>query len=201
MKYYRIFMHEANKVWRKYIIFAERFLYNNNEIAINQIHKAIASKDYSLLNNLTIQALDHTGNIVFNQNKYEKQSLPNFVKIRKLFLLKTEIYDEALFENINEMETFTVKLEGMFADNYKLLCFKNIVDCVDFNKSIIKEFETFSKMILDKTKIPENINGFFLIGWDRYGQYENIVNEYLMKKLLTLKSANEFLIFKEINYE
>jgi hypothetical protein len=198
MEYYRMLISEENKVWKKYIIFDYNFLCNNTEI---EICKSIASKDFDSLNNLTIQALNHYGDVVFDQREYKKQILPNFAQIRRLFLVKDEIYDEGLFENIDEIETFTVKLDGNFENNYKLLCFKNIVDCIDWNKSIRKEFETFSKMILDKTRIPENMNGFFLSGWDRYGKYENIVNENLMERLLELKNAKEFLRFKEVNYE
>jgi len=92
-------------------------------------------------------------------------------------------------------------LDGKFTNDYKLICFNNIIDCVNFEKSIRKEYETFSKMILDKREIPENINGFFLSGWDWYGQYENIVSEYLMENLLKLNKASEFLIFEEIKFE
>jgi hypothetical protein len=187
-------INETNKVWRKYIIFAERFLYNNNEI--NKLYEKIVIND-----NLTIQALDHNGYVVYDQNKYEKQILPNFAKIRNLFLIKDDIYDEILFEDIPEIETFTVKLDGKFTNNYKLLCFKNIIECVDYTKSIKEEFEVLSKMVIDKTKIPENINCFFLSGWDKYGKYLNIVNENIMEKLLKINKASEFLLFKEINYE
>ena len=56
-------------------------------------------------------------------------------------------------------------------------------------------------MILNNRKIIKNINGFFLPGWDWYGQYENIVSEFLMENLLKLNKASEFLIFTEINFE
>ncbi|MHC6201752.1 hypothetical protein ACYULU_00995 [Breznakiellaceae bacterium SP9] len=199
MKYYKVLMNETNKVWKKYIIFAERFLYNNVEI--NKIGEKISLRDMSILNNLTIQALDNNGDIVYDQNKYKKDILPNFAKIRNLFLIKDDVYNEILFENIPEIETFTVKLDGQFTNNYKLVCFKTIIDCIDNTKSIKKQFESLSRMVVDKTKIPENINGFFLSGWDEYGKYLNIVNENIMEKLLKLNKASDFLVFKEIIYE
>ena len=198
MKWYRITINEENKLWRKYIIFAERFLCNNNEI---EICKSIELKDYDTLNNLTIQALDHNGKIAADQKTYEKQVLPDFANINKLFLINDDAYENVILENIKDIKTFTIKLDGKFSNDYKLICFENIIDCVNFTKSTRKEFETFSIMLLDKRKIPEGINGFFLPGWDWYGQYENIVNEYLMGNLLKLKKASEFLIFKEINCE
>ena len=118
--------------------------------------------------------------------------------INKLFLIKDEVYKNNIFEDIKEMKAFIVKLVGKFTNDYQLMCFENIIDCVDSNKSIRKAFEAFSKMILDKRKIPNNINGFFLPGWDWYGQYENIVSESLKEKLLKLNKASEFLIFEEI---
>ena len=198
MKWYRIIMNEDNKIWRKYIIFREMFSCNNNEI---EICKIIELKDYPALNNLTIHALDHSGKTITDQKNYENQILPNFAQINKLFLVKDEVYENSIFENVKELKTFTIKLDGKFTNDYKLICFNNIIDCVNYEKSIRKEYETFSKMILDKRKIPENINGFFLSGWDWYGQYENIVSEYLMENLLKLNKASEFLIFEEIKFE
>jgi len=198
MKWFRILLNEDNKIWRKYIIFREMFSCNNNEI---EICKNIELKDYNTLNNLTIHALDHNGKIVNDQKLYEKQILPNFAMINNLLLIKDEVYKNIIFESTNEMKTFIVKLAGKFENNYQLMCFENIIDCVDSKKSIRKEFETFSKMVLDKRKIPKNINGFFLSGWDWYGQYENIVNESLKENLLKLNKASEFLIFEEIKFE
>jgi hypothetical protein len=53
-------------------------------------------------------------------------------------------------------------------------------------------------MVLDKNKIPENIEGFFLSGWDKYGQFRCIVNEKLKKILEKLEKSNEILLFDKV---
>jgi hypothetical protein len=190
-----VWTNEENKVWRKYIIFAERFMYNNEEI---NLHKTIEIKNNDILNNLFIQALDNNGNVVKDQNIYKKEKLSNFAKICSAYIIKEDILEYKLFENTKGVDFFPVKIDGTFNKNYKLLCFSNVINCLDYNKSIIKEFEVFSKMILDKNKIPENIDGFFLSGWNKYGKNICIVNENLKNILERLEKANEILIFKKV---
>ena len=59
-------------------------------------------------------------------------------------------------------------------------------------------FECMSTLVLDMSKIPSSVDGFFLKGWNKYGFYKNIVNENMKMQLLHLYKANEFLKFKEI---
>jgi hypothetical protein len=195
MHYYKIRITGENKIWKKYIIFAERFMHNNVEINVS---KTIELKNDVILNNLVIQALDNNGNIVVDQNIYTKQILPDFSKIRNVFLIKEDILDYKLFENINGIKFITIKIDGTFNHNYKLLYFTNVINCVDYDKSIVGFIDHVSTIVLDKKKIPENIDGFFLSGWDKYGQFRCIINEKLKKVLEKLEKANKILLFDKV---
>jgi hypothetical protein len=193
LDFFQLETNEENKIWKKYIIFAERFMYNNEEI---NLHKTIETKNNEILNNLTIQALDNSGNVVKDQNTYKKEKLSNFAKICRAYIIKEDILEYELFENINGINFFPVKIDGAFNKTYKLLCFSNIINCVDYDKSIIKDFDFLSKMVLDKNKIPGNIDGFFLSGWDKYGKNRCIINEKL--KNVLEKMDNEILKYKMV---
>jgi hypothetical protein len=145
MDYYKLKINGANKLWKKYINFAEKFIYNNKELKTAELQKYIFEKNYNVLNNISIQALDSRGDAVFEQKQYTKKVLYNFNCIRRLLLIKDDIFNEALFTDIEEIETYPVKIDGAFENNYKLLSFKNIIDCVDWTKSTKRNYvECFS---------------------------------------------------------
>lgn len=91
-----------------------------------------------------------------------------------------------------------VSVHGDFPLDYMAIIFNEVIDCVDNIHSKREEFECMSTLVLDMSKIPSSVDGFFLKGWNKYGFYKNIVNENMKMQLLHLYKANEFLKFKEI---
>ena len=94
----------------------------------------------------------------------------------------------------------TIKIDGKFKDDYTLLNFTKIIDCVNFEKSIKNDFDFLSKLILDKSKIPKDIDCFFLSGWSQYGEYYSIISQKLKNKLLELNDIPNFLIFEKVDF-
>ena len=107
MNYYWLLSSSENKVWKKYIIFRYEFLYNNEDIKIKKI---VESKNNIILENLYIQALREGGNVEKEQSFFEKQKLANFIKVDGNYLIKEDVFEEKLFENINGSKYFIVKL-------------------------------------------------------------------------------------------
>lgn len=193
MNYYQLRINEENKIWKKYFSFDASFFLRGKEIDFTDIYP---SKEK--IEKLKIQALNSQGFVVLNENEFIKTTAPNFDRMQSIMLIKDSILKKELFEDIKGLEFTTIKIEGKFQNNYKLMNFTNAIDCVDHVNSIREGFAFFSKLILLKSKIPKEIDGFFLSGWDLYGEFEIIVNEKLKNKLLQLEKASEFLIFDEI---
>ena len=99
---------------------------------------------------------------------------------------------------MENIELRNIFIQGDFPNHYKALSFNSVVDCIDNNNSIKREIEFFSKLVFDKSKIPYNINGFFLKNWDKYGKYISIVSESLKNILLSLDKSSKYLIFDEV---
>ena len=194
MGYYKLRINEENKVWRKYITFSLSFVYKNNEVNFHEINN-IENK----INNLKIQALSSQG-VVLNEKELIKKTAPNFSRIQRILLIKETVLKVELFDDLKGVEFISLKVEGKFQNSYKLMNLTNAIDCVDRVNSVKKEFDFLSKLVLIKSMIPKEIDGFFLSGWDKYGKYETIVNERLKKKLLQLEKASEFLIFDKIEF-
>ncbi|AYN04410.1 hypothetical protein [Flavobacterium sp. 140616W15] len=192
MNYYQLRINEENKVWKKYFTFNQYFYYKKEEVKFHLIHNL-----ENVVNNLKIQALNSQG-IVLDQNEFTKSTAPNFNRTQSIMLIKDSIFKKELFEDIKGLEFITIQIEGKFQNNYKLMNFTNVIDCVDHVNSIRKQFTFFSKLILLKSKIPKEIDGFFLSGWDLYGEFEIIVNDKLRNQLLKLEKVKDFLIFDEI---
>lgn len=106
--------------------------------------------------------------------------------------------------NINDLSSINgisfkrVSVHGDFPFNYMVLIFNEVVDCIDNIHSKIEEFDCLSTLVLDESKIPQSVDGFFLKGWNKYGFYKSIVNENMKMRLLHLYKANDFLRFKEV---
>lgn len=194
MNYYQLRINEENKVWKKYFTFNYFFYHKKKEVKFNLIHN-IESK----VNNLKIQALNSKG-IVLNEKEFIKGIAPNFSRIDSVMIIKESIFKKDIFNDIEGLNFTTVKIEGKFHNSYKLMNFTNVINCVDNKNSVRAKFAFFSKLILLKSKIPKEIDGFFLSGWSQYDEFEVIVNEKLKSKLLQLEKASEFLIFDKIEF-
>ena len=79
-----------------------------------------------------------------------------------------------------------------------MLSFINILDCIHKEKNKKNEVDPFNGLVLDKKKIPLNIDGFFLDKWDRWGEYTPFVSEILKNRLLMLDKAQKYLLFDEV---
>ena len=93
----------------------------------------------------------------------------------------------------------TIEINGLFNYKYKLLFFSKLVDCIDFSKSIFKKYETCIPYLL-KSKIPLDVDGFLLSGWNSGIEYyyNIIVNEKLKTNLMQLEEASDFFIFTKV---
>ena len=192
MAYYRLFTNGDNKVWRKYFTFAERFMLNEKEM------EAVDFIIQKSVNNLKIQALSN-GNVIKEESFFKKDKMPEFSKIEGIFFIKEDIIDVSSFSNLNGINFIDIEVDGDFSKGYKLLSFDISIDCIDENKTKRASFDFFSTLVLDGSKIPTHVDGFFLKNWNKYGQYTTIVNGNLKDCLLKLPKANDFLVFKEID--
>ncbi|AYN04401.1 hypothetical protein [Flavobacterium sp. 140616W15] len=193
MTYYKLRINEENKVWKKYFSFDASFFLRGKEIDFTDIYP---SKEK--MEKLKIQALNDNGLVVLNENEFIKTTAPNFDRIDKITLIKGAVFKKELFEDIKGLEFVPIKITGKFKSDYKLMNFTNVINCVDYVNSVKEEFEFLSTLILLKSKIPNDVDGFFLSGWANYDRFEVIVNDTLKKQLLKLEKASEFLIFDKI---
>jgi hypothetical protein len=115
-------------------------------------------------------------------------------------MIKEDIVNDESFADMKGIETYEIEVDGNFSQKYKLLSFKNVVDCIDWNNSKRATIEFLSKLVLDRSKIPNDVDAFFLSNWDNFGGYRTIINEKLKDKLCSLKKASDFLIFDKIIY-
>lgn len=193
MSYFIVQINDENKIWKNYFTFSGSFyLQKEQEINFSDFYKEKLSK------NLKIKALDKNGYVVKDYKKLVKEEQPFFDCIDNTLLIREDIFKEEFFKNIEGIEFLTVKVEGNFLFNYKLMSFKKALNCVDFSKSIRSEFDFFSKLVLDSSKIPPTTNCFFLSDWDNYGEFYSIVDEKLKEALLKLDKAIDFLQFDKI---
>ena len=192
MKYFKLSITGKNKIWKKYFSFSYRFLLNNNDISFTEYHKL------NIFDNLKILALNHQGDVVKDISFFTKEQMPLFRQITNIYLIREDIFRKDIFSDAKGVRFLNVDVEGTFPFKYKLLYFCNVLDCVDFKNSIRTSFDFSSKLILDKTKIPSNISGFFLSNWHNYGQFYSIVNEELKEMLLNLEKSSDFLLFERI---
>lgn len=189
MDYFIMNFTTENKIWKGYFPFAYGFLYKESRNV--DFHKIYHHKDFE---NLKIQAL-YQGEIV-RDIALIKGKMPFFCKISDVFLIREDIFKEELFQDLNGINFFDVRVEGIFPFKYKMLSFQNVLNCVDLEQSVRNQFDFLSKLVLDKSKIPKNINGFFLSNWDNYGGFYCIVDNKLKDTLLQLYNASNFLKFK-----
>ncbi len=124
--------------------------------------------------------------------------MPEFAEVSHLFLVREDILNINELSSIKGISLKRVSVYGDFPLDYMAIIFNEVIDCVDNIHSKREEFECMSTLVLDMSKIPSSVDGFFLKGWNKYGFYKNIVNENMKMQLLHLYKANEFLKFKEI---
>ncbi|AYN04408.1 hypothetical protein [Flavobacterium sp. 140616W15] len=193
MAYYKLNLTGENKVWKKYFTFKNNFFLSGKEINFTDIYPSKEKID-----RLKIQALNDNGYDVLNENDFTKDIAPNFKRIDGTMIIKGSVFEKELFEDIKGLEFVPIKIVGKFKSDYKLMNFTNVINCVDYVNSTKAEFDFLSTLILLKSKIPNDVDGFFLSGWANYDRFEVIVNDTLKKQLLKLEKASEFLIFDKI---
>ena len=188
-----------NRFWNKYITYGYRLRINNEDI---KFHKF---KDSKIKGDLHICALSNMGAIIREESYYralkkpKKMSEFNFVE--SLIIIKNDILNTEVFKDIKGVTFLDVAVEGDFSQGYKLLNFDKVEECVNRTLSVREEFDHYSTLVLDKTKVPKDVDGFFLKGWCEYDKYEPIVNENIKSALLKLPMADKFLEFDELQVE
>ena len=137
---------------------------------------------------------------MLNEKEFIQKTAPNFSRIQRILLIKETVLKVELCDDLKGVEFISLKGEGKFQNSYKLMNLTNVIDCVDRANSVRKDFDFLSKLVLIKSMIPKEIDGFFLSGWNKYNKYDTIVNENFKNKLLLLEKASEFLIFDKIEF-
>lgn len=194
MKWYKINVSAENRVWRKCVVFAERFVFRNKEVHFSKV------VDLQRTTNYRIHALvKDKGDIAKSISSFEKERMPEFAAIRHLILFRENILNDCNLSTLNGVVFKKVMVEGEFPLNdYRVLCFNEVIDCIDKINSVRAEFDFLSTLVLDGSQMPQSADGFFLKNWNRYGFYETIVNERVREQLLTLYKVKDFLIFEEM---
>lgn len=190
MIYHKLRITTENKYWKGYFNFAERFLSEGEEILFSEAYKKGNVSD------LKIQALQN-GMVIRDENLF-KLNMPMFSIVERVLLIRGDLVANNTFSELNGISLIEVKVDGTFWHNYKLLYFDTALDCVDETNSKRADIEFLSKLVLDKSKIPKQTEGFYLDNWNRYNKFTSIVGQKTKEKLLMLKEANKFLIFDKL---
>jgi hypothetical protein len=191
MNYYKLRINEENKIWRKHIIYNEVFVLGDSEIKFAEAYST------HTITGLKIQAL-YNGDVIKEESFFEKRKMSEFCVIQRMMLIKEDVIEGVDFSDLQGVSFIDVLVDGTFSKKYKLLNFSEAVNCVDEVNSVRAEFDFFNTLILDSTKIPQNIDGFFLKGWNEYGKFVCVVGDKLKDRLSTLRRAKDFLIFDKI---
>ena len=193
MKWYKIYLNGENRIWKKCITYSWEFIYEDKEINFQRIIDSSSSERYQ------IKALiKGKGLIAKSISGFGQIRMPEFAEVSHLFLVREDILNINELSSIKGISLKRVSVYGDFPLDYMAIIFNEVIDCVDNIHSKREEFECMSTLVLDMSKIPSSVDGFFLKGWNKYGFYKNIVNENMKMQLLHLYKANEFLKFKEI---
>jgi hypothetical protein len=190
MKYFKIRVNIDNKLWTNFYSFSHHFFCKDREITFvdEYVNKKVK---------LELRALNN-GFPVYSEVPFEKKEMPFYLMRENILLIRNDFFKKDLFDIMENIELRNIFIQGDFPNHYKALSFNSVVDCIDNNNSIKREIEFFSKLVFDKSKIPYNINGFFLKNWDKYGKYISIVSESLKNILLSLDKSSKYLIFDEV---
>jgi hypothetical protein len=171
----------------------------DNEVHLYQLKEPIKN------NTIRLKILNDKGEVILNQNGVNKNKLfPDFgeVDFHKI-LINSNIINKDLFSDIEDIFFLPAFIKGKFKIQYEMLCFYNVIDCIDFEKSAYKKY-VHCVPVLKGNKIPQNIDGFFLSGWhsgeswNKY-RYLNIVSQKLKDKLSFLGEKSDFLIFTKLD--
>lgn len=193
MKWYKIYLNGENRIWKKCITYSWEFIYEDKEINFQRIIDSSSSERYQ------IKALiKGKGLIAKSISEFGQIRMPEFAEVSHLFLVREDILNINELSSIKGISLKRVSVHGDFPLDYMAIIFNEVIDCVDNIHSKREEFECMSTLVLDMSKIPSSVDGFFLKGWNKYGFYKNIVNENMKMQFLHLYKANEFLKFKEI---
>ena len=190
MKYFKIRVNIDNKLWTNFYSFSHHFFCKDRETTFvdEYVNKKVK---------LELRALNN-GLPVYSEVLFEKKKMPFYLMRENILLIRNDFFKKDLFDIMENIELRNISIQGDFPNHYKALSFNSVVDCIDNNNSIKREIEFFSKLVFDKSKIPYNINGFFLKNWDKYGKYMSIVSESLKNILLSLDKSSKYLIFDEV---
>ena len=193
MKWYKVYLNGENRIWKKCITYSWEFMHENEEINFQEIMGSSSKKECQ------IKALvKGKGLTAKSISDFEQIRMPEFAEVSHLFLIREDVLNINDLSSINGISFKRVSVHGDFPFNYMVLIFNEVVDCIDNIHSKIEEFDCLSTLVLDESKIPQSVDGFFLKGWNKYGFYKSIVNENMKMRLLHLYKANEFLRFKEV---
>ena len=193
---YRVRICGANKLWKKYIIFSGQLRLQSSGERINSVEYVSNNSTEPLM----VKALLSGGDYADKETQFDKKILPEFADVEHQILIRDDVFSH-LCTQINGIYAIDVSICGEFSHGYKLLSFDRVVNCIDDEQSFRAESfgDIFGKLVLEKSTVPKDVDGFFLKGWNGFGYYVVVVNEQLKEALCSLPKAKEFLIFEEFS--
>lgn len=195
MQLYRIRITEEDKIWKRHFTFAEDFICENKEVKFLKFINGSSNETCK------IQALiKGKGIVAKSEASFDKVTMPEFMEIQNILFIKEDILNIHDFSGFEGVYFKSIKIYGEFSVGYIALLFNHVIDCIDENKSKRDSFDYLSTLVLDISKVPKDMDGFFLKNWNKYGKYLNIVNEKLKEQLLRIPRAKDFLIFENIQF-
>lgn len=192
MRYYTVDISREYEIWDKHISIDRTVYIENKENTLLTI-----ANNTALRKEIKVRALSQDGDDVFSEKFFPlDESLPYFFEIDGVILIRSDIFTEALFRELKGVNVLDIKVDGSFKHSYKAIFMVNSLNCIDCEKSVRKAMAFFSSLVLDVTKIPNDINGFFLNGWKLYDKVVTIVDEKLKEELSRLEFSDTYLSFK-----
>lgn len=188
---------QSHKLWKNYTIFDPCFIIEGKEVKFGQN----VSNSLETLKRAFLQVLDSSGEVVLSEEGITKP-YPPFIDAFKAVLIRDDLLLPSFFSEFDDVGLFQIRINGDFNYSYHLLHFNNTIDGVDYSQSRYS-LEKDQIPILQRKKIPVDIAGFFLSGWNSGKSFDKdrlytIVNEEVKNKLLKIVGADEFLLFHRV---
>ena len=191
MKYFRVRVSINNRLWKNFFTYMYHFLCKESTTTF--------VKNYANRQTiLELIALNDKGEFILSEKSFEKEEMPFYLTKESILLIRDDFFHEELFTDLIGIDFRNVIVQGEFSHFYVMLSFINILDCIHKEKNKKNEVDPFNGLVLDRKKIPLNIDGFFLDKWDRWGEYTPFVSEILKNRLLMLDKAQKYLLFDEV---
>ncbi|EBS7636328.1 hypothetical protein CDR68_21710 [Salmonella enterica] len=191
MKYYRLSVDDSEDLWEKYKAFGIDFVVDGERLYCNRLCANANLKEMPIIKTLVSGtnpdfSMVGTDGIIVRKKVIDEHGLmATGISLISVMDEETEeIYYLIFFTESIECVNLELSAYEKWADNEELSSWSNPIG------------RFFFKPVLYANKIPEYLDAFTLKNWG--GAFNFIVNENVKKQLQSIKSADEFLIFTEL---